>query len=218
MLLVHYDPQAPPAESWRRDRPKSRLAAWSGEAGRNHSGPADCTRGPEHRVGTVALGVLLPPHPGPGRHKSRAAGARSPRRFTQGTAAAARQALPRPPLHSPLPPPLPFFPPPFFPCDTSRRNLTDLTSYGEKVLSSRKTTKPTVQISVLEQAAGFPAATHLPGATGGREKMNFHSVFTFPYICTISILYKLLGWVPKCLEGRQKGRGCWMLTAGTLSW
>lgn len=98
------------------------------------------------------------------------------------------------------------------------RNLTDLTSHGEKVLSSRKTTKPTIQISVLEQAAGFPTATHLPGATRRREKINFCSAFTFPYVCTISILYKLLEWISKCLEGRQNGRGCWMLTAGMLSW
>lgn len=196
MLLIHYDAQLLPAQPWGQDRPKSRLALWSREARRSRSGPADCTRGPEHPVGTAALGALLPPHPHPawpqGEVRATAAGSRepqgaeSPRCFGQVSAGSSLTGAS--PASSLLPPPsaTAFFSPRLSTRHFSR-NLTYLTSHREKVLSFRKTTKSAIQIFLCRQAAGFPTAAHVPGETRGREKMNalsaepFYMSILFPY-------------------------------------
>lgn len=50
----------------------------------------------------------------------------------------------------------------------------------------------------------FPMVTCLPGAARGWEKMHSLPAFTFLYVCIISILFKLLGWVSKWLQRRWK--------------
>lgn len=119
MLLVHYNPQVSTAESWGRERPKSKLAVWSGETGRNHTGPADCTRGPEQPVGTVALGVLLLSHPGPRQTQERSSGGQEPQALQAGHSCSSQTGAS--PASSSLPPPpsAAIFFPSFSPCDTS---------------------------------------------------------------------------------------------------
>lgn len=116
-------------------------------ASRLHKGswtpPWDCSPGRSPRTASLA----------PGTRKSRSSSRerRAPGASGGSQLATARQALPPPPLHS-----LPHLPLPFFfhclPMQHFTRNLTDLTSHGEKVLSSRKTTKPTIQIFVHQQS------------------------------------------------------------------
>lgn len=121
--------------------------------GRNGSGPADCTRGPEHPIGTAALVALLATHPRPQAQAraAAAAGAESPRCFRRGSAGNSQAGAS--PASSPLsPPPSTAFFIHSLPMQHFTRNLTDLTSHGEKVLSSRKTTKPAIQIFVHQQS------------------------------------------------------------------
>lgn len=84
----------------------------------------------------------------------------------------------------------------------------DLTSHREKVFFIPEDKQAKLSVfhteTVPMDTPGFPMATRLPGAARRWEKMSSLSAFTFLYICIISILFQLLGWVSKWLQHKQK--------------
>lgn len=183
LFAVLYDPRVLMAHPRGQERPKSRLALWSGKEWRCHLGTAEFTGDPEHPVGTVALGILcsvissarlaLGIAESHSRREPRAPGA-----LGRSQLAADRQALPQPPLYS-LPQITVIF---FFsslPMWHFTRNLTDLTSHWEKVYHwGRKPSQP-IRFSHTSRLQ----ASCLPGVTRGREEMSTRSAFTFLYNC-----------------------------------